>query len=33
LQEWHEDLRNWRAEGGTNDTAPRHTPASVSVTR
>jgi carbamoyl-phosphate synthase large subunit len=33
LQEWHEDLRNWRAEGGTPDNAPRHTPASVSVTR
>ncbi|HEX5075938.1 MAG TPA: carbamoyl-phosphate synthase large subunit [Gemmatimonadaceae bacterium] len=33
LQEWHEDLRNWRADGGTRETAPRHTPASVSVTR
>jgi len=33
LQEWHEDLRNWRAEGGTHETAPRHTPASVSVAR
>jgi len=33
LQEWHEDLRNWRAEGGTPDNTPRHTPASVSVTR
>jgi carbamoyl-phosphate synthase large subunit len=33
LQEWHEDLRNWRAEGGTHETAPRHTPASVSAAR
>ena len=33
LQEWHEDLRNRRAEGGTPDTAPRQTPASVGVTR
>jgi len=33
LQEWHEDLRHWRAEGGAHDTAPRHTPASVGASR
>jgi hypothetical protein len=33
LQEWHEDLRNWRAEGGTRETAPRHTPVSVGAAR
>ena len=33
LQEWHEDLRTWRAEGGTHETAPRHTPVSVSAAR
>ena len=33
LQEWHDDLRKWREEGGTPHTAPRSTPLSVPVTR
>src|SRR5687768_18622362 len=33
LQEWHEDLRTWRAGGGTSDTAPRMTPVSVAAAR
>jgi carbamoyl-phosphate synthase large subunit len=33
LQEWHEDLRVWRAEGGSPDHAPRATPVSVTAVR
>jgi carbamoyl-phosphate synthase large subunit len=33
LQEWHEDLRAWRADGGKSDRAPIATPASVTAAR
>jgi carbamoyl-phosphate synthase large subunit len=33
LQEWHEDLRVWRAEGGTRDRAPIATPVSLTAVR
>ena len=33
LQEWHEDLRIWRASGGKSDSVQRATPLSVSAVR